>query len=359
MAPATGKKILILLAKYTNPGDAVRAELGEIPRVEYLELARRIDAEIISFNDVASSKLRLVRIAAKRGPLWGLAALAMSRRHAFDEFYVTAEEVGINFAIMMRAVGDLGRITLVVHHGGVAWKRRRLKLLGHAVWRNVIVLSSRQREIMTRDIGYPAYKVHRFDLMAPDAGFYRRQQGATSAGEYVFSCGREGRDYATFARAVATSPYPFRVVGSGWTADAGLAASEAIEAASNLEVQSNLSYAELRLAYELSRFVVTPIADVDHAAGVTAICEAMGMGKAIIATDSPGIRDYVRHGISGLVVPVGDERALARAIAELWNDPERCATMGAHNRSWIENSINLDRYVERVAGLFGILPTSP
>jgi glycosyltransferase involved in cell wall biosynthesis len=60
-----------------------------------------------------------------------------------------------------------------------------------------------------------------------------------------------------------------------------------------------------------------------------ALLDAMAAGLAPIATDAGGPRDLVRHGRTGLLVPMGDVDALADAIEELWLDPERARAMGA------------------------------
>ena len=55
------------------------------------------------------------------------------------------------------------------------------------------------------------------------------------------------------------------------------------------------------------------------------LIEAMAGGVPIVATDAPGIRDVVRHESNGLLVPVGEPEALARAIARIVGDDElRC-----------------------------------
>lgn len=59
--------------------------------------------------------------------------------------------------------------------------------------------------------------------------------------------------------------------------------------------------------------------------------EAMWAGLPIVATDNGGQVDLVRHGHNGLLVPVGDPSALARAIRHLRNEPETAAEMAETN----------------------------
>src|SRR5205823_111461 len=57
--------------------------------------------------------------------------------------------------------------------------------------------------------------------------------------------------------------------------------------------------------------------------------EAMAAGLPVVATPVGGVVDIVRDGENGVMVPVGDPDALARAVLELWRDPERRARIGA------------------------------
>ena len=49
--------------------------------------------------------------------------------------------------------------------------------------------------------------------------------------------------------------------------------------------------------------------------------EAAASGCALVTTDVPGCREVVVHEVDGLLVPVRDGNALARAIARLQQDP--------------------------------------
>lgn len=64
-----------------------------------------------------------------------------------------------------------------------------------------------------------------------------------------------------------------------------------------------------------------------------AALEAMGAGRALVASDVDGLRDLVQHGVTGLLVAPDDAGALADAIDRLAGDPQRRAQMGAAARA--------------------------
>lgn len=60
-----------------------------------------------------------------------------------------------------------------------------------------------------------------------------------------------------------------------------------------------------------------------------ALIEAAAAGRPTVAVDVGGVRDIVRHGETGFVVPVDDADALANRLAQLLDDPELRARMAA------------------------------
>jgi glycosyltransferase involved in cell wall biosynthesis len=64
------------------------------------------------------------------------------------------------------------------------------------------------------------------------------------------------------------------------------------------------------------------------------VLEAAACGAPSIATDVPGLRDAVRHGKTGLLVPAGEARSLARAIAEVLGSPALRADLASEARAW-------------------------
>jgi glycosyltransferase involved in cell wall biosynthesis len=69
--------------------------------------------------------------------------------------------------------------------------------------------------------------------------------------------------------------------------------------------------------------------------GIT-IIEAAASGTPSLASDSPGLRDSVRHGDTGYLVPHGDPAALASRMLELAGAPELVARLGAQGRRFAE-----------------------
>jgi glycosyltransferase involved in cell wall biosynthesis len=79
--------------------------------------------------------------------------------------------------------------------------------------------------------------------------------------------------------------------------------------------------------------------------------EAAASATPTVASDSPGLRDSVRDGRTGFLVPHGDVEALARRIRTLLGDPSLRRKMGAEGRRFaIEHS--WDRTAERLARAF-------
>lgn len=63
-----------------------------------------------------------------------------------------------------------------------------------------------------------------------------------------------------------------------------------------------------------------------------AILEAMSEGLPVVSTAAGGVPELVEHGVTGFLVPVGDARALARAIIDCIGNPGRARMMGAEGR---------------------------
>ena len=78
-----------------------------------------------------------------------------------------------------------------------------------------------------------------------------------------------------------------------------------------------------------------------HSEGLPmALLEAMALSRPVVASDVGGIPEVIQHGINGLLVPPGDEDALARACLELIRNREYAARLGARARQTVEQSFS-------------------
>ncbi|HKG92715.1 MAG TPA: glycosyltransferase family 4 protein [Gemmatimonadaceae bacterium] len=69
--------------------------------------------------------------------------------------------------------------------------------------------------------------------------------------------------------------------------------------------------------------------------GITNL-EAAACGTPVVASDSPGIRESVRHGETGYLVPHGDADAMAAAVGRIAADPALVASLGERGRRFAE-----------------------
>lgn len=83
-----------------------------------------------------------------------------------------------------------------------------------------------------------------------------------------------------------------------------------------------------------------------------AAMEAAAMGLPIVATDIRGCREVVIDGENGLLVPVGDPPALARAIEAVGSNPETAARMGEAGRARAKRHFDERRVVDVVLGTY-------
>jgi len=83
-----------------------------------------------------------------------------------------------------------------------------------------------------------------------------------------------------------------------------------------------------------------------------AVIEAMLAGVAVVATDVGSVREVVEHGVSGLVVRPEDPGALAAAVRDLLDDPDRRAELAAAGRAVAAERFTAAAYVAAYEALY-------
>jgi len=83
-----------------------------------------------------------------------------------------------------------------------------------------------------------------------------------------------------------------------------------------------------------------------------AIMEYMVASLPVVATDVGGNRELVRHGKTGILVPPDNENALASAVMDLLDDPNKCADLGRAGREFIKSNFSAEKMQKETCSVY-------
>jgi glycosyltransferase involved in cell wall biosynthesis len=188
------------------------------------------------------------------------------------------------------------------------------------------VHSSMERALYSSYFGVPIarFKVRLWSIDKPEVSPLHSQQTSP----YISAIGGNGRDYKTLFEAAGLLPHIPLVV---------VARPESLQGLSvprNVKVLCNVPLEEAMNILKFSAFTVLPLKTSTVPCGhVTLVC-AMHLGKAVVATDSEGISDYLIPEYNAILYKAGSPQNLAAAMERLWNDPEMTARLAACNEEY-------------------------
>jgi D-inositol-3-phosphate glycosyltransferase len=107
---------------------------------------------------------------------------------------------------------------------------------------------------------------------------------------------------------------------------------------------------ELRELFGRTRVVAAPYL-AGSQSGVVHL--AMTMGRPVVASDAGELPRAVADGTTGRIVPRGDARALADALAEVLGDPELARRWGEAGRRRVVEEFGWERVAELVEHALG------
>jgi glycosyltransferase involved in cell wall biosynthesis len=82
------------------------------------------------------------------------------------------------------------------------------------------------------------------------------------------------------------------------------------------------------------------------------ILEAMACELPVVATDCGGVREAVRDGVEGFVLPPRDPDRAAAALERLWREPELRLRMGRAGRARVLSEYTLERHLNDMETLY-------
>lgn len=163
--------------------------------------------------------------------------------------------------------------------------------------------------------------------------------------DFIFTGGGAERDFSTLINVAQEINKKFTVI----TFSKSLL--------SNLKIPENVS-----LYYKVpqekfirtmakAKIVVIPLLPTRKAAGQYMLLQAMALGKAIVISDNPSLRNYVENGKQAILVPPEDPKALKSAIFKLLKDPLLRRTLGRNARLRVREKSSFakyDRHIEKL-----------
>ena len=212
---------------------------------------------------------------------------------------------------------------------GVAW--RTLRNLAYRWATQIVVLNERAR-------GYFGARFSRVSLI-PNPVVAPSGTGGPRVGSLVLSMGRliQSKRYdlllLAFARIATDFPaWRLLILGEGPLRPELEALRDDLGLAGRVELPG-----VLRDPHELLRRADLFVLSSGQEVFPMALCEALACGVPVIATAyHDGVREIVRDDVDGVIVPRGDEKALAAAMAALMTDASARRRLGARGPEIVE-----------------------
>lgn len=209
-----------------------------------------------------------------------------------------------------------------------------------------VVFSRSQYELIQR-----TYKIKDSKLkLIPfclDTSFFKPVQDAKQYSKpFILSVGMDlGRDYATLIEAINKVGVDLKIVSLPYLLN-GLTLNQ-----ERIQIFNNIPYKQLFELYAESKFVVIPIKKwaAQYSSGTTSLLEAKLLGKAVIATSSEPLKEYLEDGNGVYYVEAENISSLCQAISKLLHDPALCASIAHKGKDDI--SLKYNTYI--FAEIFG------
>jgi glycosyltransferase involved in cell wall biosynthesis len=337
------KKRVLLVTSYVHQIRERLAKEETSPRQDFDELAKALDAELISFSDLETGPTTVKMATKLFNPAIGLAVYGYLKK---ADFYLTlAENTGMFLALLLKFRRGVKQV--IIGHKISAGKKRyiftALNLFSNID--GVIAYSHTQLNFARDFLKVPDYKLHRIDFQV-DQKFYTDDGSSYQSRHGIVSIGRELRDYQTFIEAVRGLDINVTIVASSpWSRRKDETKNRDLPA--NIELKKGLTSEELRTLYRSCQMVVIPLQNVDSPAGVTSLLEAQSVNRPVIITNTIGIQDSLSNG-GQIPATIGDAEDLRTKIKKCIYNPDYASKISQIGHDETLEKRSLDQYISRI-----------
>jgi len=277
----------------------------------------------------------------------GVVAARLAGRRRKGERPATVVSRRVDFSIHKRRVLDFARLKYT-------WGLDRILCVSEQI-RQVLLADGLPEELL--GVVHSGIDVGRL-AGAPDRrADYRREfsvpNGAPLIGTVGHLADHKGQRYLLAAAPAVLARFPqarILVVGAGELLEPLTAQARELGVAERVLFPGFRSDVPSLLA-ALDLFVFP-----SHLEGLgTSVLDALALGLPVVSTTAGGIPEMIEDGVHGRLVPPRDPQALAAAMIELLERPERARALGAAGRARVMAEFTADRMVEKTLAEYGWL----
>ena len=344
------RKILVIATAGLKPEQLEDSDNKLYPRVDYLELKRLLDIDVLNYSLYNRTRLGEgfrffeTQIHSDLYLTW----LGWRAKKKYDLVFTMSERAGIPFAGFRRLTASSQ--PFVTMFQSWSWRQESvIKNLGLFSKMNGIAVHCHSMKCHLNELGAPLDDIEVLPYSV-DHHFFKPMKDVEQQSGLIMSVGEiRSRDYGTLMKAVENLPLRLVVAASGsWYAREKTTNLD-LPIPDNTTITGHMPSTKLRELYAQSQFVVLPVYNTVFSAGSTVVMEASSMERAVIATRSEGITDYIVDGETGILVEPNNPEAFREAIRYLQAHPQEAKRLGRNARQRVEESYNLDIYVECMA----------
>ncbi len=329
--------------------------------VGYVTDAAAADSDRHLITDTRGPRLRmpgsLLRLAA------AVAAMAADRVIAPDRIHhihIAGRGSTVRKLVLTQAARLLGAVHVLHLHdydyaADVArrppWQQRAIRRMFRGAQR-VIVLGKRDCAVAHDRLRVPQDRIETLNNAVPDPG--ERPQAAEGPARILF-LGRlsERKGVPELLAALAST----EMAAGGWTAV--LAGDGPVEdyqrqvadlgLADRVSLPGWVDEEAVRALCRAADILVLP----SHAEGLAmAVLEGLAHGLTVVTTPVGAHEEVIVDGETGVFVPPGDAKALARTLADLVADPVHRATLSRQGRNRFIDHFSMEAYMTRLQDIY-------
>jgi glycosyltransferase involved in cell wall biosynthesis len=222
----------------------------------------------------------------------------------------------------------------------------------------MFVVTNYMKEELLRQ-GFAAERIHLFPPIPAPTGHafsstFSEINRIVFAGQII-----RGKGLDALLRALALCKQPFRltVLGSGSHQTYCEALAKSLGMSDRVEFPGFVPFEQLASFYQEATLVAVPSLWPEPIATIG--LEVLRYGLPVVGFEAGGIRDWLRNGETGFLIPWMDLRMMAEKIDYLLSHKAEARRLGEQGRAFVNREYAFDPYIERMKTTFRALIGNP